>query len=216
MAAFPGVEIALKNGTMYNFMCPLTKYLEGSSTADVIGDLNLATALKACGAPAKAGDWTTDSCGACWESLAQEGVKVVQSLLSDLDETTMASLGKASPYVELIPEVDFAQGCPWKEACEQNLGFVLGEEGLGDDMVKFLDNCGGEAPGIDFPGLVEELKPLMKAFGVENFPNGLAGAPAMAPAAEEKPSMEEKPSVPSSGLMATAGLALGVAGVLAL
>jgi hypothetical protein len=203
------VEIPLKNGTMYNFECPLAPFVGGrSGVAEVMEDLNVAAVLKKCGT---AGDWTTDSCGACWESLAQDGVKVVQKLVSNLDETTLSKFSNAGPLMDLIPEVDFAQGCPWLAACEQNLGYALGEEGMGDDMMKFMDNCGGDAPGIDYPGLIKELSPLMKVLGVENFDEYVSGAPGMAPAAAEKPSLEEKPSVPSSGLMATAGAAVVVA-----
>ena len=169
----------------------------------------MAAVLKKCKMDA---EWTTDSCDACWESVAQDGVKIVQKLVSNLDETTLSKFSNyGGPLMDLIPEVDFAQGCPWLEACEQNLGYALGEEGVGDDMIKFMDNCGGEAPGIDYPGLFKELSPLHKVLGVENFDEFLSGAPGMAPAAAEKPSLEEKPSVPSSGLMATAGLAVVVA-----
>lgn len=191
---------------MYNFKCPLAPFVGGrSGAAEVIEDLNVAALLKKCGMDP---EWTTDSCGACWESLAQDGVKIVQKLVSNLDETTLSKFSKDGPLPDLIPEVDFAQGCPWLEACEQNLGYALGGEGMGDDMVKFMDNCGGEAPGIDYPGLIKELSPLMKVLGVENFGENVSGAPGMAPAAAEKPSLEEKPSVPSSGLMASGLMAV--------
>jgi len=144
------VEIPLKNGTIYNFKCPLAPFVGGrSGAAEVIEDLNVAAMLKKCGMDP---EWTTDSCGACWESLAQDGVKRVQKIVSNLDETTLSKFIKNGPSLDLILEVDFAQGCPWLEACEQNLGYALGEEGMVDDIVKFMDNCGGEAPGIDYPG----------------------------------------------------------------
>ena len=186
------------------------------------------TVLSSC-APGADG-WTNESCDVCWTNLIGAASDVVKNILSDkkLSGAIDTMIQNSMKDVELIPEVNFSKGCPWKEACEQGLDYTLGKgaaEGITEQVVTFLDNCAGEDLGIDFPGLLDEITPLMESLGVKMFANATAalapsGASESSGSTSEPASMSpgsDTPSKPTTAAGSYSGLvaSLGVTSVMA-
>jgi len=111
----------------------------------------------------------------------------------------------------IIPQINFANGCPWAQACKE--GYIntfnedLGDDALGKAFGEMIDKCTGPEPGADYK---EAFAILQKIFQSRDAPPPEDSSAAAGP---EDPSTQDSNGVPfpmkvSAVAVATAVIAM--------
>jgi hypothetical protein len=185
------INLPLKNGTMYNFTCPMLFEDVGFDFAGLLRSAE-DKLEKAC---SKKDFSVTANCDKCLSTLIKEASNVVKPLVED-PEILQSLVPLIAEDVALVPLVDFSNGCPWQKACQNALGGLALDNGrleeLGEEMMTFMDECSGELPGVDYPDAFAQIAPILKQMGFD-VDMGSTTANADAPAPSDGPSVDTPP-----------------------